>query len=324
MRAKGFQPVGKDFPVFLHPKTHEEYALARTERKTGKGYKGFHFYAAPDVTLEEDLLRRDLTINAMAKSSEGELIDPYHGQADLNHKIFRHVSPAFSEDPVRILRVARFATSFPNFSVHPETNALMQSMVTSGEIDALVPERTWKEFSRALIGKQPRRFFEVLVACDALSILFPEIKMDQLALLDKIVKISEDPVVRFSVFLHGLTVQEIKMLCNRFHVPVEYSDLALLTEKYYKKYFHLDIKNAEQLWEIIKLCDGFRRPERFEQWISVCKTISGKDHRAALFHALKVAQKVDTSALLKQGLKGLEFAEALKKRQIEAIAKLKR
>ncbi|EKD92292.1 MAG: hypothetical protein ACD_29C00083G0003, partial [uncultured bacterium] len=171
--ASNFQPVGKDFPVFLHPKTHEEYALARTERKTGRGYKGFHFYTSPNVTLEEDLERRDLTINAMAKSESGQFIDLFGGQADLKAKLLHHVSPAFSEDPVRVLRVARFAALLPNFQVHPETNRLMSHMVQQGEIDALVSERVWKELSRALENENPCRFFEVLDACGALVILFP-------------------------------------------------------------------------------------------------------------------------------------------------------
>jgi tRNA nucleotidyltransferase (CCA-adding enzyme) len=175
MLALGFQPVGKDFPVFLHPQTHEEYALARTERKSGHGYKGFKVYAAADVTLEEDLLRRDLTINAMAEDETGELIDPYGGQRDLAGNIFRHVSAAFAEDPVRILRVARFAARFTGFAVAPETNALMRQMVDNGEVDALVPERVWQEVARGLMDAQPSRMFRVLRDCGALARLFPEI-----------------------------------------------------------------------------------------------------------------------------------------------------
>ena len=174
--AQGFLPVGKDFPVFLHPSSREEYALARTERKTAQGYRGFAVQAQSDVTLEEDLARRDLTINAMAQSSDGRLIDPYGGQADLQARVFRHVTAAFAEDPVRILRLARFAARFPDFSVAPETLALMRQMVDAGEVDALVPERVWQELSRGLMQARPSRMFEVLRSCGALARLLPEVE----------------------------------------------------------------------------------------------------------------------------------------------------
>ena len=166
---QGYKPVGKDFPVFLHPVTHEEVALARTERKTGAGYKGFAFHAAPDVTLEQDLARRDLTINAIARAEDGSLIDPYGGQADLHARLLRHVSPAFVEDPVRLLRVARLAARLPDFSVAPETMALLRQMVAQGEVDALVPERVWQELSRGLMAQRPSRMMEVLQDCGALQ-----------------------------------------------------------------------------------------------------------------------------------------------------------
>lgn len=175
MQAQGFLPVGRDFPVFLHPATREEYALARTERKTAPGYAGFVFHAATEVTLEEDLRRRDLTINAMAKAEDGTLIDPYGGQADIEAKVLRHVSPAFAEDPVRILRVARFAARFSDFTLAPETLALMQMMVANGEVDALVPERVWQELARGLMEAAPSRMFTVLDDCGALQKLLPEI-----------------------------------------------------------------------------------------------------------------------------------------------------
>ena len=181
LQALGYQPVGKDFPVFLHPDTHEEYALARTERKTAPGYAGFAFHAAADVTLEQDLMRRDLTINAIAMDEQGNLIDPYGGQADINNKIFRHVSAAYAEDPVRILRLARFAARFPDFSIAPETMQLMQTMVQAGEVDALVPERVWQELSRGLMEKKPSRQFQVLHECGALQKILPE-----LAVLDTV------------------------------------------------------------------------------------------------------------------------------------------
>jgi tRNA nucleotidyltransferase (CCA-adding enzyme) len=175
MTDLGFRPVGKDFPVFLHPKTGEEYALARTERKSGRGYKGFVVHASPEVSLEEDLQRRDLTINAMALDDRGRLIDPYGGRADLDARVFRHVSDAFAEDPVRILRVARFSARFPDFRIAPETLTLMQAMVASGEVDALVPERVWQEISRGLMEAMPSRMFLALRECGALSRLLPEL-----------------------------------------------------------------------------------------------------------------------------------------------------
>ncbi|MDR2689760.1 MAG: multifunctional CCA addition/repair protein [Azoarcus sp.] len=175
MIARGFLPVGRDFPVFLHPETHEEYALARTERKSGQGYTGFVCHAAPDVTLEEDLLRRDLTINAIAREADGSLIDPYGGLRDLEARVFRHVSPAFAEDPVRILRIARFAARYPDFSIAPETLALTRRMVASGELDHLVAERVWQEFARGLMEARPARLIETLRACGALAIILPEV-----------------------------------------------------------------------------------------------------------------------------------------------------
>ena len=175
MAAAGFRAVGKDFPVFLHPETQQEHALARTERKTAKGYKGFDVYAAPEVTLEEDLARRDFTINAIAQAPDGRLIDPYHGQRDIQQKVLRHVTMAFSEDPVRILRAGRFLARFTDFSLADETLALMQSMVADGEVDALVPERVWQEIARGLMEAKPSRMFEMLRACGALKVIFPEL-----------------------------------------------------------------------------------------------------------------------------------------------------
>lgn len=228
MRALGYKLVGKDFPVFLHPDSHEEYALARTERKTAPGYKGFQVHATPDVTLEEDLLRRDLTINAMAQDDDGNIIDPFNGQADLQRRLLRHVSPAFSEDPVRILRVARFAARFASnsikqgFTVADETNQLMRTMVAAGEVDALVAERVWKELERALAESQPQRFFEVLRECGALKKLFPELDalfgvpqpekhhpeidtgVHTMLVLQQAAQLSSDIGVRLAALLHDL------------------------------------------------------------------------------------------------------------------------
>ncbi|MBV8802084.1 MAG: multifunctional CCA tRNA nucleotidyl transferase/2'3'-cyclic phosphodiesterase/2'nucleotidase/phosphatase, partial [Gammaproteobacteria bacterium] len=219
MLNQGFRQVGKDFPVFLHPKTHEEYALARIERKIGRGYTGFTFDTSPTVTLEEDLLRRDLTINAIAETPEGEIIDPYHGREDLAKKILRHVSSAFAEDPVRILRVGRFAARF-NFPVAEETINLMKQMVAAGEVDALVPERVWKELERALTEKYPFQFFAVLEKCEALEILFPHISIDNpgILALKQDIHLPTNSQVRLAILLHALSIEDINTFCDRYRI----------------------------------------------------------------------------------------------------------
>ena len=219
MVRRGFKPVGKDFPVFLHPATHEEYALARTERKSGRGYKGFTVHAAPEVTLEQDLARRDLTINAMAKSEDGTLIDPFNGKQDLNDGVLRHVGAAFAEDPVRILRVARFAARFA-FRVAAETLALMQQMVASGEAEHLVPERAWQELARGLAEPHPERMLEVLEQCGLREKLLPELKTRPASL-------SGPLAVRFAVLAWPLEERQIEALSDRLRVPGEIRELAL-------------------------------------------------------------------------------------------------
>jgi len=223
MAARGFKPVGKDFPVFLHPATHEEYALARTERKSGRGYKGFNVHAAPDVTLEDDLRRRDLTINAIAKSEDGRLIDPFGGREDLKQGVLRHVSDAFAEDPVRILRVARFAARFA-FEIAPETMQLMRHMVSSGETDYLVPERVWQEFAKGLMEEQPQRMFEVLEACGLRERLLPELETQPEVLSGAL-------AVRFALLCWALAEDEVETLCRRLRVPNEPRELALLASR---------------------------------------------------------------------------------------------
>ncbi len=308
MEARGFKLVGADFPVFLHPETREEYALARTERKTAPGYKGFTVHAAPDVTLEEDLKRRDLTVNAMALGENGALIDPFHGAQDLKNKLLRHVSPAFAEDPVRILRVARFAARFLDFRVADETSALMRRMANNGEVDALVPERVWAELERALGEKRPTRFFEVLRDCGALEKLFPELErlygvpqpekhhpeidtgVHTMMVLDQAVRISPDTRVRFAALLHDLgkgttpkeewprhigheerSAEMVKALCARFRIPNDYRDLAVLAAKYHALCHGADKLRPGTLLETLEALDAFRRPERFEQFLLACE-----------------------------------------------------
>jgi len=294
MLKLGYRQVGKDFPVFLHPKTKEEYALARMERKVGRGYTGFDFDASPSVTLEEDLLRRDLTINAIARNeTTAKLIDPFHGQDDIQKKVLRHVSPAFVEDPVRILRVARFAARFASlsFQVAPETMQLMQEMVKSGEVDALVPERVWKECERALQEKQPTVFFQVLADSHALPSLFPEIKLDYLKTLSHAAKISADPEIRFAALMSQLNASELTSLCNRNRIPSAFKELAELTIKLRADYIRATDMDAEALLGFLQAADMFRRKERFVKLLMVCDAVTGNAVSAMLL--AEVSQKID-------------------------------
>lgn len=269
----GFQKVGRDFPVFLHPKTHEEYALARTERKTGKGYINFICYSDPKVTLEEDLIRRDLTINAIAQDENGNIIDPYNGRQDLQNKTLRHVSPAFIEDPVRILRIARFAARFPDFSVSPETNELIQQMLAQGEVDALVPERVWQEFNKALSEINPEKFFIVLKDALVLPKLFPSIDKYWDKIQPKLItciRLSQNPVVRFAAILFNfMDLDEIRDLCNKYKIPREYKELALLANKLRSQLKKLIDHNPQDYLTILETMDVYRRPERLENVILV-------------------------------------------------------
>ena len=308
MAAQGFRPVGKDFPVFLHPQTHEEYALARTERKTAPGYKGFVVHASPEVRLEEDLARRDLSINAIAQAEDGTLIDPYGGQHDLQHKVLRHVTEAFREDPVRILRVARFAARFPEFKVAAQTLALMQDMVGDGEVDALVSERVWQELSKGLMSAKPSRMLQVLRDCGALKILLPEV--DRLygvpqppehhpeidtgvhleMVLDETARVQAPLEVRFAALCHdlgkGTTAKELlprhigheqrsvtllRKLCERLRVPVPCRELAEVVAREHGHLHGAMSFGAEALLRLLIRCDAIRRPERFALALQACE-----------------------------------------------------
>jgi len=313
MLQQGYQQVGKDFPVFLHPDSKEEYALARTERKTGPGYTGFEFHASADVTLEEDLIRRDLTINAIAETEAGEITDPYHGQRDLEKRILRHVSPAFAEDPVRILRVARFAARYADlgFQVAVETTELMRNMVEAGEVDALVPERVWQETVSALAEYRAEVFIEVLRSCGALEKLFPELErlygvpqpeqhhpeidtgIHTMMVLQQACKLSPDPVVRFAALVHDLGkgttpkdewprhiaheergVPLVKGLCQRLKIPTAYQELAVLVTRYHLHFHRAAELKAGTLLTTLQSLDAFRRPQRFEQFLLACEADS--------------------------------------------------
>ena len=316
MLALGFRPVGKDFPVFLHPDTHEEYALARTERKTAPGYHGFVFHTSPEVTLEDDLVRRDLTINAMARAEDGSIVDPYNGQGDLKDRIFRHVSEAFAEDPVRILRLARFAARFPDFRVHESTNALMKRMVEAGEVDALVPERVWQELSRGLMEERPSRMFAVLRDCGALVRILPELdalwgvpqpplhhpEVDTgvhiMLVIDYAAEQGHPLEVRFAALMHdlgkGVTPSDtwpahhgheflgmklVTGVCKRLKVPNECRDLALMTAREHGNVSRARALRASTIVTLFERCDAFRKPERFAQMLLASECDSrGRGH----------------------------------------------
>lgn len=324
MIEQGYQPVGKDFPVFLHPKTKEEYALARTERKSGKGYKGFICYAAPDVTLEDDLKRRDITINAIAKSQQGEIIDPYHGQEDLKNKILRHVSPAFAEDPLRVLRVARFAAYLSDFKVHPKTLQLMQHLSESGELLTLSPERIWKELERVMLTQSPVRFFEVLEACHAMPILFPEI--ETLDVLKSVVKMSSEPLMRLSSLMSTLDKNKIKTLSIRASIPNAYQELASLAASYFPMYRESLTLKAREMLMLFKKTDAFRRPERFKEFLFICQIregVIGEDKKHELLEKAFIAAKtVKLDVEKMREMSGTEIGEALDKKREEKIERL--
>jgi len=307
MTRLGYRPVGKDFPVFLHPQSHEQYALARTERKISRGYKGFEVYAAPEVTLQEDLARRDLTVNAIAKDPDGNIIDPFNGVSDLEIGLLRHVSPAFSEDPVRVLRTARFAARF-GFRIAPETLSLMNEMVHNGEVDALVPERVWQELSRGLMESKPSRMFYALRECGALARILPEVDvlfgvpqplqhhpeidtgLHSMLVIDHAASQNYSLPVRFAALTHDLgkgttpphewprhtghetrSVQLVKDLSDRIRTPNDERDLALLTARY-----HGDVHRAAELRpdtiaDILQSVDAYRKPDRFEEFLQACE-----------------------------------------------------
>lgn len=330
MQSLNYKQVGKEFPVFLHPKTAEEYALARMERKVSAGYKGFEFDTTPQVTLEADLIRRDLTINAMAEDESGKLFDPYHGKEDLDKKVLRHVSASFAEDPVRILRVGRFLArlAYLGFRVAPETIELMKSMVVAGEVDALVPERVWKELERALGEKDPQKFFEVLAQCEAMPVLFPELSPTCIGMtaLTTSAEMTDNPTIRFAVLLHHLNRAEIQHICQRYRTPNAYKELAQITAQFYPIAARAQELKPIEIVELFAMIDIYRRQQRFNEFIDACEIIcvsqNKKFYKDLLLKAAAAARSIDIQSLLKQGLKNNEFAAALTKKREEAIKEL--
>ncbi|MEN9867052.1 MAG: hypothetical protein RL748_2642 [Pseudomonadota bacterium] len=319
----GYLPVGKDFPVFLHPGSHDEYALARTERKTAPGYSGFAFHTAPDVTLEQDLLRRDLTINAMARDHDGSLIDPFGGQRDLADKVLRHVSGAFAEDPVRILRLARFAARMPGFVVAEETMQLMQAMVQAGEVNALVPERVWQELARGLMESEPQRMFEILRQCGALAHLLPELQDAPANLWQALrcaVQRGLDLTQRFAVLLHQAgDTATLRAVCQRLKVPAECRDMLEMAARELAQHALWAQADPLQLVLFMQRCDAWRKAQRFELLLQVLTCILPLEpacQRVRL--ALAAAQAVDAGAIAKTVV-GPDIPLAIQQARVQAV-----
>ncbi len=345
MLSQGFTQVGKDFPVFLHPKTQEEYALARTERKSGKGYTGFVCDASSSVTLEEDLLRRDLTVNAIAQDNYGKLIDPYGGKKDLENRVLRHVSEAFSEDPLRVFRVARFATRYAylGFTIATETMALMQSMAESGELSTLSAERVWQETKRSLLEKTPHVFFTVLNQAHGLNDWFTELErnidtaLETLKTAVDLEKVENESLVkdtgsetarlitRFTALLTHLNEEEAKLLCSRLKVQNQVSEIVSLACKF--KGFLLNAQNSPaDLLALFNGCDAWRRKERFTLLLSAFtpyahnKGVDWQLQRKRIENALSAANQVNVQDIIATGVKGPEIKDALNQAKLAAIA----
>lgn len=367
----GFQQIGSDFPCFLHPQTKEEYALARTERKSASGHTGFICDFHQDITLEEDLLRRDLTINAIAKSIDGEYIDPYGGRADLEAKVLRHVSDAFVEDPLRVLRVARFAARYAGlgFTVHPDTMALMKSLVHSGELNSLTAERVWKEMSRALDSTRPSEFFLILRECGALAILLPEVEAlfgvpqpkehhpeidtgsHVMMVIDRARQLFNMPQVTWAALMHdlgkGVTPEDkwpqhicheingvslVKEVCQRYKLPKDYTQLALLVCEHHLRCHKVLEMKPNKILRLLEELDGFRRPERLEQFVRACEAdakgrlgYENEEYPQAqlLLNCGKVARNINIKPLQDEGYEGLNLAEKIRELRISAIKSYK-
>ena len=358
MEAQGFQRLDQAFPVFQHPGTGEEYALARREEKMGPGHKGFRIYTGPDVTLEDDLRRRDLTINAIARGTDGRIIDPFEGRTDLHGRVLRHISPAFVEDPLRVLRVARFASHLASrhFLVAPATSVLMAQTVQAGELQTLPMERVWAETERALASEGPERFFEVLHDCGALGVVFPELEEvlsaseasghhprhganSPLTVLADATRQSSAPPVRFSALLYGTTVaagclgkngpvtDAIASICLRFHAPGKYRDLAVLVGDHYGMFPGASEADAAEILNALEGLDAFRRPDRFAAFLEACSAIAarlprnGKRPAERLRQALAAASAVKSEHVSEAHASGKALGVAIRQCRIAAIAR---
>ncbi|MBY4676066.1 multifunctional CCA addition/repair protein [Marinobacterium arenosum] len=342
MLAQGFKPVGSEFPVFIHPDSGEEYALARTERKSGKGYTGFQYHASPEVTLEEDLLRRDLTINAMAQAEDGQLIDPYQGRQDLENRLLRHVSPAFSEDPLRVLRVARFAARYAHlgFKVADETLALMCELAATDELHHLTAERVWKELERALAEPSPLVFFDLLQRCDALAVLLPELlplytlPREQLEQsVAKSCQLSKQADVRFAVLLslatEALETEQasalIEPLCERLRSPKAFRELALLCRRWHPSLAGFKQLDDSERLALIQGLDLLRRPQRLPPLLLACQALH-PDHPLPACQSLPALlerlSQLNPKQLMAEGFKGKALGQELQARQLQLCSAL--
>lgn len=328
LSEQGFRPVGKDFPVFLHPETGEEYALARTERKTQPGYQGFVFHTDTNISLEEDLKRRDLTINAMAKDDTGNIIDPYKGQQDLQKRCLRHISDAFMEDPVRVLRTARFAARYHHLGFHlaDETNTLMQKMVSQGEVEHLVAERVWQEFAKSLTEKSPAVFLQVLEDCQALAVIFPELKTNPQSIdtLIKISEVSDKPELRFAGLCAALTTEQVKNFCQRLGLANTYKELAILVNQYQQAIKQSADLDAASIARCLKQADAIRKPERFKNLLVTTAAIHKNKTSVDIIEfwqaALKVFQQINPQQLMAEGLEKAALGQAIEQQRIQQIS----
>lgn len=329
MVRQGFKPVGRDFPVFLHPHSQEEYALARTERKTARGYHGFEFRAAPDVTLEQDLARRDLTINAIAKDAEGRLIDPHRGADDLRAGVLRHVSDAFAEDPVRVLRVARFAARY-GFRIAPETMRLMREMARNGEVDALVPERVWQEIARGLMERRPSGMFAALRDCGALERVLPEVDAllddaeaarEAMTALDTAAAAGATLPARFAALLRSLDPLAVESLASRLKLPADCRELALLAARHANTVLDAAELDAQLMLDLFNTVDAWRRPERFAELMmaSLAGESGAGAARARLEHALKAAAGVNAGEIARSAKEPTAIRGGVEAARLEAI-----
>ena len=350
MLQLGYQPVGQDFPVFLHPETHEEYALARTERKSGKGYTGFTFFADSHVSIEQDLSRRDLTINAMAESSEGELLDPFEGLKDLHNCLLRHVSPAFQEDPLRILRTARFLARFHHlgFKIADETMTLMQSMVNAGEVEYLVKERIWSETERALQEQNPQCFFNTLTQCGALSVIMPTLDQcltspaninnlmnDPLQALSCAVQRSKNTAIRWAALTHQIPLAEnssytgLVSLCDSLKLPRYYKELTLTCAKHRHRYADILNQSPEAILDLLNDLDYSRRPERLEDFLVTCETsmpnlsvsnLESLPQTQFIQAVAETARAVTAKKFIDLGFKGCDIKKEMESMRLQQIS----
>lgn len=347
MQSLGYKPVGKEFPVFLHPDSKEEYALARTERKKGRGYHGFEFHASPDVSLQEDLLRRDLTINAMARNTQGEIIDPYGGREDLDNKILRHVSDAFAEDPLRVLRVARFAAKYHHlgFKVDKETHLLMRQIVTSRELREIAPERIWQETTKALITDAPGEFFQVLLSTHALSQVYPalyhpfadgENHAHGLTALNTICSSHDDAQIRFAALLGGLhyedktnNLNEIKKFTQEFPLSKDIKKLLNLVLSYQHKCHNALQLSSEQLLRLIHYLDARRNPERYVNVLNICEVIYNSINKTKkykqkqfLLDAVETIENIDIDTWVQEKVSAEELTNNIRQAQLSRLSEL--